>query len=254
MYGTEELLGIVPEDPKTPYDVLEIVARIADDSDYLDFKPDYDAGTVCGHMRVQGQACGVIGNNGPITANGAAKAGQFIQLCEQSGTPILFLNTTGFLVGTEAEQAGIIKHGSKLIQAVTNSTVPKISVVVGGSYGAGNYAMCGRGMEPRFMFAWPGTVVSVMGPAQAGSVLRTVAAAKMQRAGEVNTELLDALEKDTIETMEAKSRALANTARLWDDGIIDPRDTRAVVGFVLSVCREGDQRQLNANTFGIARL
>lgn len=255
LYDIEELLGIVPKDPKTPYDVLEIVARIADGSDYLDFKPDYDTGTVCGHMRVQGQACGVIGNNGPITANGAAKAGQFIQLCEQSGTPILFLhNTTGFLVGTEAEQAGIIKHGSKLIQAVTNSTVPKISVVVGGSYGAGNYAMCGRGMEPRFMFAWPGTVVSVMGPAQAGSVLRTVAEAKMQRSGEVNTELLDALEKDTIETMEAKSRALANTARLWDDGIIDPRDTRAVVGFVISVCREGDQRQLNANTFGIARL
>lgn len=255
LYASDELLGIVPEDPKTPYDVLEIVARIADGSDYLDFKPDYDAGTVCGHMHIHGQACGVIGNNGPITANGAAKAGQFIQLCEQSGTPILFLhNTTGFLVGTEAEQAGIIKHGSKLIQAVTNSNIAKISIVVGGSYGAGNYAMCGRGMDPRFMFAWPGTVVSVMGPAQAGSVLRTVAEAKMQRSGEVNTGLLDALEKDTVETMEAKSRALANTARLWDDGIIDPRDTRAIVGFVLGVCRESADRQLFANTFGIARL
>ncbi len=197
----------------------------------------------------------MIGNNGPITANGAVKAGQFIQLCEQSATPLLFLhNTTGFIVGTEAERAGIIKHGSKLIQAVTNSTVPKISVVVGGSYGAGNYAMCGRGMDPRFMFAWPRTVVSVMGPTQAGSVLRTVAEAKMQRAGQVNTELLDALEKDTVDTMEAKSRALANTARLWDDGMIDPRDTRAVVGFVLRICRDGDRRQLKPNTFGIARL
>jgi geranyl-CoA carboxylase beta subunit len=255
IYSAEQLLGIVPDDPKIPYDVREIIARIADGSDYLDFKPSYDSGTVCGHMGIQGQPCGVIGNNGPITANGAAKAGQFIQLCEQSGTPIVFLhNTTGFLVGTESEQAGIIKHGAKLIQAVTNSTVAKISVVVGGSYGAGNYAMCGRGVSPRFMFAWPRSVVSVMGPAQAGSVLRSVAESKMQRAGKVDTAALDALEKDTIDTMDAKSQALANTARLWDDGMIDPRDTRAVVGFVLNVCKEANQRQVNRNSFGIARL
>ena len=255
LYPAEELLGIVPADPKMPYDVREIIARIADGSDFLDFKPDYDAGTICGHMEIHGQACGVIGNNGPITANGAAKAGQFIQLCQQTGTPLLFLhNTTGFIVGTEAERSGIIKHGSKLIQAVTNATVAKISVVVGGSYGAGNYAMCGRGMEPRFMFAWPRSVVSVMGPPQAGSVLRQVAEAKMQRMGEVNSEQLDALEKMTIDNMEAKSRALANTARLWDDGMIDPRDTRAVVGFVLSICREAGQRELHTNTFGVARL
>ena len=157
-------------------------------------------------------------------------------------------------MGTESEQAGIIKHGAKLIQAVTNSTVPKISVVVGGSYGAGNYAMCGRGMDPRFMFAWPRTVVSVMGPAQAGSVLRTVAEAKMKKAGAVNNEILDALEKDTVDTMEAKSKALANTARLWDDGMIDPRDTRSIVGYALSICLEADQREVNTNTFGIGRL
>jgi geranyl-CoA carboxylase beta subunit len=233
----------------------EILARIADGSDFLDFKPEYDIGTVCGHIEIKGQACGVIGNNGPITPNGAAKAGQFVQLCEQSGTPILFLhNTTGFLVGTEPEQAGIIKHGAKLIQAVTNSTIPKISVVVGGSFGAGNYAMCGRGIDPRFMFAWPRTVVSVMGPAQAGSVLRTVAEAKMQRSGDVNEAMLDALEQQTADVMDSKSHALANTARLWDDGIIDPRDTRDVVAFALDVCREGDARQVNSNTFGIARL
>jgi geranyl-CoA carboxylase beta subunit len=255
LYAAEELLGVVPEDPKIPYDVREIIARIADGSDFLDFKSEYDPGTVCGTMEMQGHPCGVIGNNAPITARGAMKGGQFIQLCEQSGTPILFLhNTTGFLVGTEAEQAGIIKHGAKMIQAVTNSTIPMISIVVGGSYGAGNYAMCGRGMAPRFMFAWPRSVVSVMGPAQAGSVLRTVAEAKMKRAGKVDAAVLDALEKDTVQSMEAKSRALANTARLWDDGIIDPRDTRAVVGFVLSVCREAGSRQLNTNTFGIARL
>lgn len=255
VYSSEELLGIVPEDPKTPYDVREIIARLADGSDFLEFKPDFDIGTICGHMNVEGRACGVVGNNGPITAKGAAKAGQFIQLCEQSRIPLLFLhNTTGFIVGTEAEQAGIIKHGSKLIQAVTNAKVPRISIVVGGSYGAGNYAMCGRGMEPRFMFAWPRTVVSVMGPAQAGSVLRQVATAKMERAGQVNEELLDALEKDTVDTMAAKSHALANTARMWDDGLIDPRDTRSVVAFVLSVCKEGDARSVNTNSFGIARL
>jgi len=255
LYPAEDLLGIVPKDPKTPYDVREIIARIADGSDFLDFKPGYDMGTVCGHIEVEGQACGVIGNNAPITARGAAKAGQFIQLCEQSGTPLLFLhNTTGFLVGTESEQGGIIKHGAKMIQAVTNCTVPRIAIIVGGSFGAGNYAMSGRGIDPRFIFAWPRTVVSVMGPAQAGSVLRTVAEAKMKRAGKVDVKMLDALEKDTVDAMEAKSRALANTARLWDDGLLDPRDTRAVLAYVLNVCREADVREVNSNTFGIARL
>ncbi len=258
LYSAEELLGIVPDDSKTPFDMREVVARIADGSDFLEFKGDYDMGTVCGHIEIEGQACGVIGNNAPITAKGAAKAGQFIQLCEQSGTPLLFLhNTTGFLVGTEAEQGGIIKHGSKLIQAVANCSVPRISVVISGSYGAGNYAMSGRGIDPRFMFAWPRSVVSVMGPAQAGSVLRQVAEAKMARAGEITDEMrgmVDALEKDTVDTMEAKSHALANTARLWDDSLIDPRETRNILAFALSVCREADERTVNTNTFGIARL
>jgi geranyl-CoA carboxylase beta subunit len=255
LYAAEELIGIVPADPKTPYDVREIITRIADGSDYLDFKPEYDSGTVCGHFEIKGQPCGVIGNNAPITANGAAKAGQFIQLCEQSGTPILFLhNTTGFIVGTESEQAGIIKHGSKLIQAVTNSKVPKISIVVGGSYGAGNYAMCGRGMGPRFVFAWPRSVVSVMGPPQAGQVMRQVWEAQMVRAGEVDEGRLDAMEGEVIAAMERTSHALANTARVWDDGIIDPRDSREILAFVLSVCAEADARQVNANSFGIARF
>ena len=258
LYAAEELRGIVPVDPKTPFDMREVIARIADGSDFLEFKTDFDNGTLCGHMDIEGEPCGVIANNSPITAKGASKAGQFIQLCEQSGTPLLFLtNTTGFLVGTEPEQAGIIKHGAKFIQAVTNCTVPKISIIVGGSYGAGNYAMAGRGMDPRFLFAWPRSVVSVMGPAQAGSVLRQVAESKMARMGEITDDMramVDAMEKDTIETMEAKSNALANTARVWDDGIIDPADTRSVVAFVLSVCREGDERTVNTNTFGIARL
>jgi geranyl-CoA carboxylase beta subunit len=255
LYPAGELPGIVPENSRIPYDVREIIARIADGSEFLDFKPEFDAGTVCGHLSICGHRCGVIGNNAPITAQGAAKAGQFIQLCQQAGVPLLFLhNTTGFVVGTEPERAGIIKHGAKLIQAVTNSTVPRISVVVGGSYGAGNYAMCGRGMDPRFMFAWPRSVVSVMGPEQAGSVMRTVVEAKMRRSGQVDSRKLEFLEKETVDTMTAKSRALANTARLWDDGMIDPRDTRAILGFILDLCAESDQRVVNPNTFGIARL
>jgi geranyl-CoA carboxylase beta subunit len=255
MYDPDEMLGIVPKDAKTPYDVREVIARIADDSDFLDFKADYDIGTVCGHLEVCGMPCGVIGNNGPITAQGAAKAAQFIQLCQQSGSPIVFLhNTTGFLVGTESERAGIIKHGAKLIQAVTNTSVPKISIVLGGSFGAGNYAMAGRGIDPRFMFAWPRSVVSVMGPAQAGSVLRTVAKAKMARSGDIDEDRLDALEKGTVDVIEAKSRALANSARLWDDGMIDPRDTRKVLAYTLGICQEGDKRTVNSSTFGVARF
>ena len=255
LYSCEDLIGIVPTDAKTPYDVREIVARISDESNFVEFKADYDAGTVCGHIKIQGISSGLIGNNAPITAKGAAKAGQFIQLCEQSGTPIVFLhNTTGFIVGTQAEQAGIIKHGAKMIQAVTNATVDKISIVVGGSYGAGNYAMCGRGIDPNFMFAWPGSVVSVMGPAQAGSVVRTVAEAKMARSGQVDEKALDAIEQSTVNAMQETSGALANTARVWDDGIIDPRDTRQILGFVLSVCQAARERKLNASTFGIARL
>ncbi len=255
LHSKESLLGIVPADPKTPYDCREIITRLADGSELLDFKADYDIGTICTHVEIKGVPCGVMGNNAPITARGAAKAGQFIQLCEQSGTPILFLhNTTGFIVGTESEQAGIIKHGAKLIQAVTNSTIPKISVVVGGSYGAGNYAMCGRGMDPRFMFAWPRSVVSVMGPPQAGQVMRQVWEAQMKRAGSVDEAQLDAQEQAVVQSMESQSHALANTARVWDDALIDPRDTREIVAYVLSVCAEADARQLNENTFGIARF
>ncbi|MBT4521192.1 MAG: acyl-CoA carboxylase subunit beta [Halieaceae bacterium] len=255
LYDAEDILGLIPQDPKTPYDVREIIARIADGSDFLEFKPVFDIGTICGHIEIHGFSLGVIGNNAPITANGAAKAGQFIQLCEQSNTPIVFLhNTTGFIVGTAAERAGIIKHGAKLIQAVTNSRIAKISVVVGGSYGAGNYAMCGRGMGPRFMFAWPRSVVSVMGPAQAGSVMRTVAEAKMARSGEVDSSTLDTIEKTVVDTMESKSGALVNTARVWDDGMIDPRDTREVLAFVLGICRDSDRRETQPNSWGVARF
>ena len=255
LYPAEDLLGVVPADPRRPWDCRAVIARLADGSDLLEFKADYDAGTICGWMRIEGRACGVIGNNAPITAQGAAKAGQFIQTCDQSGTPILFLhNTTGFLVGTEPERAGIIKHGSKLIQAVANARVPKISVVVGGSYGAGNYAMCGRGFDPLFLFAWPGTRTAVMGGAQAGQVMRIVAEARMRAAGAVDEGRLAALQQATADKLEAQTTALMSSARGEDDGIIDPRDTRAVLAMALHLAAAAQGRVLRGNTFGVARL
>jgi len=255
-YDAEDLLGIVPADPRKPYDVREIIARIADGSEYLDFKPEYDNQTVCGFIRIHGHACGIIGNNGPITPKGAAKAAQFIQFCEQNAIAILFFhNTTGFMVGTDSEQNGVIKHGSKLIQAVANAKVPRITMVVGGSYGAGNYAMCGRGLDPRFIFAWPNSRTAVMGGAQAGKVLRIVTEEKQAKMGLTpDPKMLDALEKATADKLDKGSTALYGTARLWDDGLIDPRDTRNVLAYVLDICAEAERRPLRPVTFGVARF
>jgi len=256
LFSADELIGLVPADSKQPYDVRDIVARIADGSNFVDFKPEYDNQTVCGFLKIQGHACGLIGNNGPITPAGAAKATQFIQLCEQSNTSLLFFhNTTGFMVGTNAEQNGIIKHGSKMLQAVANTTVPKLTIVVGGSYGAGNYAMCGRGLDPRFIFAWPNSRTSVMGGAQAGKVLRIVTEDKHARMGkEADPKMLDMLEQVTADKLDKGSTALYGTARLWDDGLIDPRDTRKVLAFLLDICHESNRRQLRTSTFGVARM
>ena len=201
LYPAEELLGIVPADAKKPYDVREIIARIADGSAFLDFKNEFDSQTVCGHLAIEGQPCGFIGNNGPITPRGAAKAAQFIQLCDQSNTPILFFhNTTGFMVGTESEQNGVIKHGSKLIQAVANARVPKLTIVVGGSYGAGNYGMCGRAYSPRFLWMWPNARIGVMGGEQLASVMETVG---------------KAADPELKERIERESDATYSSARLW---------------------------------------
>lgn len=255
-YEAEELLGIVPNDPKKPYDCREVVARIADDSDFLDFKLEFDNQTICGWLSIEGHPAGFIGNNGPITPQGAAKAAQFIQLCDQSNTPILFFhNTTGFMVGTESERNGVIKHGSKMIQAVANARVPKFTVVIGGSYGAGNYAMCGRGLDPRFIFAWPNNKTAVMGGAQAGKVLRIVTEQKQRAKGmEPDPKLLDMIEQTTAMKLDQQSTALYGTAHLWDDGLIDPRDTRKVLAFVMDIAREADRRRLHSNAFGIARF
>jgi geranyl-CoA carboxylase beta subunit len=256
LYDTDELLGIVPTDYRKPYDVREVIARIVDRSEFLNFKELYGTQTVCGHAKIEGQAVGIIGNNGPIDADGATKGAQFIQLCCQSGTPIIFLqNTTGFMVGSDAEQSGIIKHGSKMIQAVTNATVPKITLHIGASFGAGNYGMCGRSFDPRFIFAWPNNRVAVMGGEQAAKVMSIVTEEKFKRMGqEPDRDALNQMEQSIISRMEKESTALYATARLWDDGIIDPRDTRKILSYCLSISTEGDKRTPNKNTFGIGRM
>jgi len=256
LFDADELMGIVPIDDREPYDVRELIARIVDGSRFLEFKAAYSTDTICGHAQIEGRRVGIIGNNGPIQPNGSTKAAQFIQLCDQSGTPLLFLqNTTGYMVGREAERAGAIKHGSKMIQAVANARVPKFTVVVGGSFGAGNYGMCGRGFDPRFIFSWPSARVAVMGGAQIAKVMEIVNRAKLQRAGQpVNDEALKAMGDQLKARVDKESTALFGTARLWDDGIIDPRDTRRILALCLAITAEAQARTLRPNTFGIARL
>ncbi|KPU99566.1 acetyl-CoA carboxylase carboxyltransferase subunit [Variovorax paradoxus] len=255
-YAAEEIAGLVPPDYRQPYDVRELLARLIDDSDFLDFKPEFGAATVCGHGAIEGQPCGFIGNNGPIDPQGANKATQFMQLCEQSGTPLIYLqNTTGFMVGKEVEQVGMIKHGAKMIQAVTNCKVPRITLMIGASFGAGNYGMCGRAYDPQFVFAWPNARVAVMGGEQAAMVMRIVTEEKMARAGKAPPEdLLEGMRSEILKRFDMESHSLFATARLWDDGIIDPRDTRAVLSLALAACREGRARSVRPNSFGVARM
>ena len=256
LFDEQELLGVVPADEREPYDVREVIARLVDGSDFLEFKAAFAPEMMCGHARVQGQLVGILGNNGPIQPAGSTKAAQFIQLCDQSGTPLVFLqNTTGYMVGSAAERGGAIKHGSKMIQAVANARVPKFTFVLGGSYGAGNYGMCGRGFDPRFIFAWPSARTAVMGGTQAAKVMDIVNRAKIERMGmEANEEALKAMSDGLRLRLDKESAALFGTARLWDDGIVDPRDTRRILGLCLALAAEADQRTLRPNTFGIARM
>ncbi len=255
-YSPDELLGVVPVDFKQPYDVREVIARLVDDSDFLEFKALYDTATICGHARIEGWPVGIIGNNGPIYPSGATKAGHFIQLCCQSGTPILYLqNTTGYMVGTQAEREGMVKHGSKMIQAVANASVPQLTLLIGASFGAGNYGMCGRSYDPRFIFAWPASRIAVMGGAQAAKVMEIITLAKFARMGvQGNRDAIAAMGNHIAKQLDAESEALYATARIWDDGIIDPRDSRRVLGECLAICREADARTLRPNSFGVARL
>lgn len=256
LYDPEEILGITSADYKSPYDVRENMARIVDGSDILGFKDGYGAATVCVHAEIAGHAVGIISNNGPIDADGAAKATQFIQLQCQAGTPVVFLqNTTGYLVGTDAEQRGIVKHGSKMIQAVTNMTVPKITLHIGASFGAGNYGMCGRAFDPSFIFAWPNNRVAVMGGEQAAKTMRIVGEDGARARGEEpNAAYFDAMAKTIVDKYDEESRALFATARLWDDGLIDPRDSRKALAFCLDTVAEAQTRRLKPNVFGVARM
>src|SRR5712672_22650 len=255
LYDIDDLCGVVPPSHKDPYDVREVIARLVDGSDFLEFKGLFDQQTICGWAEIEGEPVAFIGNNGPITTKGSVKAAQFIQLCCQQGTPIVYLqNTTGYMVGTEAERGGIVKHGSKMIQAVANATVPQVTIVIGGSFGAGNYGMCGRSYDPRFIFAWPNSRTAVMGGEQAAGVMKTVTEQKFLREGkEPPREQIDKMFKGIVEQFDRESTALYGTAHLWDDGIIDPRDTRRILAFTLSIARESIVRPLNPITFGVAR-
>ncbi|MDE1462407.1 acyl-CoA carboxylase subunit beta [Spartinivicinus poritis] len=255
-YPIDDLLGIVPPDYKTPYDVREVISRLVDDSDFLQFKPLFGKELICGHAKMSGFACGIIGNNGPIYPEGSMKAAQFIQLCCQSAVPLIFLhNTTGYMVGKQAEAMGAIKHGSKMIQAVTNADVPKISLMIGGSFGAGNYGMCGRAFDPNFCFSWPNSQISVMGGAQAAKVMELVTIEKYKKQGKpIPAEVLAGMTDKIKQQFKEQSTALYATARLWDDGIIDPRDSRRVLSECLAICAEAEKRQLKLNSFGVARM
>ncbi len=256
VYSPDDIAGVVPIDYRKPYDVREIVARIVDGSDFIEFKPRYGVSTVCMQAEIFGQACGVIGNNGPIDPDGATKAAQFIQLCDQSNLPLIFLsNTTGYMVGTEYEQAGMIKHGAKMIQAVSNTRVPKITLYIGASFGAGNYGMCGYAYEPDFLFTWPNATTGVMGGEQAALTMEQVMTISAKRRGQEVDEKKLSKQRQAITThFDAQSDAFYTSGRILDQGMIDPRDTRKVLGFALETCWEARNRKLNPNSFGVARM
>lgn len=262
-YDIEEVCGLVPPDPRIPWDIRELIARLVDGSEFLEFKALWGSDTVCGHASIEGHACGIVANAGPIMPEGSCKAAQFIQLCCQANIPILYLqNTTGYMVGREVEQRGAIKHGAKMIQAVANATVPQLTLMIGGGYGAGNYGMCGRAFDPRFIFAWPNSKVAVMGAEQIGMVMELITKAKFaatdhlldEAARKVRDENVVMMRDTLVKRIESESNALFATARLWDDGIIDPRDSRRVLAMALATCREAQARTLVPNTFGIARM
>ena len=254
-FAIDELLGIMAADGRKPTDMREVIARIVDDSDWLEFKALYGPATVTGHASIEGSPVGIITNNGPLDPDGANKATHFIQACCQSGTPLVYLqNTTGYMVGKSYEQGGMIKHGSKMIQAVTNASVPQLTIMCGASYGAGNYGMCGRGYEPRFLFSWPNARTAVMGGEQAAMTMRIVAEGGAKRKGiPVDEAALVAQEKAIIDTFERQQGAIASSSLLLDDGIIDPRDTRAVLGMCLAICDEAARRTVRPMQFGVAR-
>lgn len=254
-YDREELLGIMAMDHRQPADMKEVIARLVDGSDFVEFGERYGGATVCGNAKIAGWPIGIITNNGPIDPNGAAKATHFIQACCQAGTPILYLNnTTGFLVGRSYEEAGSIKHGSKMIQAVTNATVPQFTIYCGASFGAGNYGMCGRGFHPRFCFSWPNAKTAVMGGEQAAGTMAVVQEMRAERLGEeVDHDKLNELKSKITDNFNRQMDAFYTSARVLDDGVIDPRDSRDLMIELMKIARESEARTPNEIQFAVAR-
>lgn len=255
LYDEEELLGIVPPDLKIPFDPREVIARIVDGSDFDEFKSQYGSSLVTGWARLHGYPVGIIANaRGVLFSEESQKATQFIQLANRANTPLLFLhNTTGYMVGKEYEQGGIIKHGAMMINAVSNSTVPHISLLIGSSYGAGHYGMCGRAFNPRFVFSWPSLRSAVMGGAQLAGVISTVSRASAQSQGKPFDEEADAAMRATIEAqIDSESLPAVLSGHLYDDGVIDPRDTRTVLGLALSAIHTSPIE--GTTSFGVFRM
>ena len=237
LYDPEELLGVLPPDTRTPYDVREVIARLVDGSRLHEFKTRFGTTLVTGFAHVHGYPVGIVANNGILFSESAQKGAHFVELCCQRKIPLLFLqNITGFMVGKKYENGGIARDGAKLVQAVATAQVPKFTVIVGGSFGAGNYGMCGRAYAPRLLFMWPNARISVMGGEQAAGVLVTVKRDQLREKGQVLSAEEEANIRDPIlEKYEAEGNPFYSTARLWDDGIIDPRQTRAVLGLSLAM-------------------
>ncbi|OPF70838.1 methylcrotonoyl-CoA carboxylase [Streptomyces antioxidans] len=232
------LYGAVPVDSRTPYDVREVIARVVDGSRFAEFKAEFGTTLVTGFARIMGHPVGIVANNGILFSESAQKGAHFIELCDQRGIPLVFLqNISGFMVGRSYEAGGIAKHGAKMVTAVACTRVPKLTVVIGGSYGAGNYSMCGRAYSPRFLWMWPNAKISVMGGEQAASVLATVKRDQMEARGEEwSAEDEEAFRAPVREQYETQGNAYYATARLWDDGVIDPLETRTVLGLALTAC------------------
>ena len=251
-HDVEELMGIIPDDNRTPYDVREVISRIVDGSRFHEFKKRYGNTLVCGFARIHGYPVGIVANNGILFSESSLKGAHFVELCGQRGIPLVFLqNITGFMVGRDAESGGIAKDGAKLVTAVSCVPVPKFTVIIGGSHGAGNYGMCGRAYDPRFVFMWPNSRISVMGGPQAADVLATVKQDQMSRENlpQMSDYELENLRRPILEKYDTEGSPYYSTARLWDDGIIDPRDTRDILGLCISASLNAPMPDQNYGVF-----
>ena len=255
-YPQEELYGVLPPDTRTPYDVREILARLLDGSNFEEFKARYAETLICGVGQIHGHRVGIVANNGILFAESARKGAHFIQLCDRRGIPLLFLqNVTGFMVGKSYEHGGIARDGAKMVNAVASARVPKLTVITGGAFGAGNYAMCGRAYSPRFLFSWPNARISVMGGEQAAQVLAKVRQGGLEARGGTWDEADKAAFMDEIRARyDAEGHPYYASARLWDDGVIDPAETRDVLGLALAVCANGGPNREERGDYGIFRM